>query len=134
MVTPCHDDPLGKTSRKRTKKWRGPGGGRGRGASPCLTPHHGGARMSEGGKSRAHYSTAVSAIGLLAFGIAAAALGLPLWGYYKNSDGESYLLTRIAYSSPCRILHGRCPPVLPITGNDPQPLYNRPVYTSVFLL
>nr|XP_024217601.1 uncharacterized protein LOC106685357 isoform X2 [Halyomorpha halys] len=71
----------------KTKKWRGPGGGRGREASPCLTPHHGGARMSDGGKSRAHYSTAVSAIGLLAFGIAAAALGLPLWGYYKNSDG-----------------------------------------------
>lgn len=43
--------------------------------------------MADEGKSRAHYSTALAGLGLLCFGLSAAALGLPLWGYYKSSEG-----------------------------------------------
>uniref|UniRef100_A0A146KVN9 Uncharacterized protein n=1 Tax=Lygus hesperus TaxID=30085 RepID=A0A146KVN9_LYGHE len=40
--------------------------------------------MSDEPKHRAHYSTCVSALGLLCFALSVTALALPLWGYYSN--------------------------------------------------
>ncbi|XP_014255018.1 uncharacterized protein LOC106669796 [Cimex lectularius] len=42
--------------------------------------------MSDAPTQRAHYSTAVSALGLLCFALATAALAIPLWGYYQNPE------------------------------------------------
>ena len=125
------DEDRGEERRKRRpRRHERPGGGEGtrwwgqvEGASPCLTPHHGGARMSDEGKSRAHYSTAVSAVGLLAFGLSAAALGLPLWGYFNTSDGESHppsflLVSCILGYSPTIIFY-----ILSLRFYDPQRLF-----------
>ncbi|KAF6200164.1 hypothetical protein GE061_006465 [Apolygus lucorum] len=44
--------------------------------------------MSDEPKHRAHYSTCVSALGLLCFALSVTALALPLWGYYSNPQGK----------------------------------------------
>ncbi|XP_073996197.1 uncharacterized protein [Rhodnius prolixus] len=42
--------------------------------------------MSDEGRTKAHYSSAVSALGLLCFALAVTADVLPLWGYFHNPD------------------------------------------------
>ncbi|XP_046688170.1 LOW QUALITY PROTEIN: uncharacterized protein LOC124373894 [Homalodisca vitripennis] len=43
--------------------------------------------MAESNKSKALYSSGVACLGFLAFALAAAAVALPLWGYFESTSG-----------------------------------------------
>lgn len=44
--------------------------------------------MADPNKSKALYSSGVAFLGFTCFALAAAAVGLPLWGYYENPQGK----------------------------------------------
>ncbi|KAK9508578.1 hypothetical protein O3M35_006109 [Rhynocoris fuscipes] len=48
--------------------------------------------MSDEVRTKAHYSTAVTALGLLCFALAITADVLPLWGYFHNPEDVTYLI------------------------------------------
>jgi len=45
-------------------------------------------KMADPNKSKALYSSLVAFLGFACFALAATAIGLPLWGYYENPQGE----------------------------------------------
>jgi len=45
-------------------------------------------KMADPNKSKALYSSGVAFLGFACFALAATAIGLPLWGYYENPQGE----------------------------------------------
>lgn len=53
--------------------------------------------MAEPNKSKALYSSGVACIGFVAFALAAAAVALPLWGYFESSEGKRSLMFWIAF-------------------------------------
>lgn len=44
--------------------------------------------MAEPNKSKALYSSGVACLGFVAFALAAAAVALPLWGYFESTEGQ----------------------------------------------
>lgn len=44
--------------------------------------------MAESNKSKALYSSGVACLGFVAFALAAAAVALPLWGYFESTEGQ----------------------------------------------
>lgn len=65
--------------------------------------------MAESNKSKALYSSGVACLGFVAFALAAAAVALPLWGYFESTEGQltspqaSSDLDTIQYTLSCKI-------------------------------
>lgn len=70
--------------------------------------------MAESNKSKALYSSGVACLGFVAFALAAAAVALPLWGYFESTEGQLNItslpltqassdLDTIQYTLSCKI-------------------------------